>query len=303
MTIPATATPKQKAVATFSNALNSQYYQTQLKNVMKENAGTFATSLMELVTSDENLLACDPQKLMAEAMKAASLHLPLNKQLGYAYIVPYGKTPTMIIGYKGLYQLAIRSGLYKNINADIVYEGEYQGYDKISGELHLDGEKTSNKVVGYFAFLELTNGFRKMMYMSLEDMCQYARKYSATMKNCKMTNQQLADMAQKQSESGPGNSVGWYGNFNDMATKTVLRRLLSKYGYLSIEMQNAMTVDDVPTAEEQRDAEFAEAKEVLTVDAETGEIKQPSDADGVGVGKPAPKNVANAAAPSDNPFK
>lgn len=272
--------PSAKAVAVgnFKSVLDNKYYQEQLKSVMKDNAGTFAASLLELVTSDEKLLACNPKLLMAEAMKAASLKLPLNKQLGYAYLVPYKDTPTMIIGYKGLYQLAIRSGLYKNINADIVYEGEYQGYDKISGELHLDGEKTSNKIVGYFAFLELTNGFRKMMYMSLADMCQYARKYSATLRNCKMTNEQLADMAQKQSESGPGNSVGWYGNFNDMATKTVLRRLLSKYGYLSIEMQDAMSVDDIPTAEEQRDAEFAEAKEVVTVDAETGEIKQPENA-------------------------
>lgn len=264
---------KAVAVSNFKNLLENNYYQQQLKNVMKENAGTFAASLMELVTSDDKLLQCDPKLLMAESMKAASLKLPLNKQLGYAYLVPYGGTPTMIIGYKGLYQLAIRSGLYKNINADVVYEGEYQGYDKISGELHLDGEKTSNKVVGYFAFLELTNGFRKMMYMSLEDMCSYARKYSATLKNCKMSNAQLADMAQKQVETGPGNSVGWYGNFNDMATKTVLRRLLSKYGYLSIEMQNAMSVDDIPTSETQRDAEFAEAKEVMTVDAETGEIQ------------------------------
>ena len=266
--------PSQKALAVknFKAVLDNSYYQEQLKNVMNENAGTFAASLLELVTSDEKLLACDGRLLMAEAMKAASLHLPLNKQLGYAYIVPYGNTPTMIIGYKGLYQLAIRSGLYKNINADVVYEGEYQGYDKISGELHLDGVKSSNKIVGYFAFLELTNGFRKMMYMSLDDMCSYAKKYSATLRNCKMTNQQLAEMAQKQAESGPGNTVGWYGNFSDMATKTVLRRLLSKYGYLSIEMQTAMTVDDVPTAEEQRDSEFAEDKKVIVVDAETGEI-------------------------------
>ena len=271
--------PSAKAVAVgnFKNVLDNKYYKEQLKSVMKENAGTFAASLLELVTSDEKLLACNPKLLMAEAMKAASLKLPLNKQLGYAYLVPYKDTPTMIIGYKGLYQLAIRSGLYKTINADIVYEGEYQGYDKISGEIHIDGEKTSNKIVGYFAFFEFTNGFRKMLYMSLEDMCQYARKYSATLRNCKMSNEQLADMAQKQSESGPGNSVGWYGNFNDMATKTVLRRLLSKYGYLSIEMQNAMSVDDIPTAETQRDQEFAEAKEVITVDAETGEIKQPSE--------------------------
>ena len=92
-----------------------------------------------------------------------------------------------------------------------------------------------------------------------------------------MTNQQLEEMAQKQAESGPGNTVGWYGNFNDMATKTVLRRLLSKYGYLSIEMQTAMTVDDVPTAEAQRDEEFSEDKKVIVVDAETGEINQPAN--------------------------
>ena len=93
------ATAKQYAVAAFKKTAESSYYQQQLKNVLKENAGTFAASLMELVTGDEKLLACDSKLLMAEAMKAASLKLPLNKQLGYAYIVPYGKTPTMIIGY------------------------------------------------------------------------------------------------------------------------------------------------------------------------------------------------------------
>lgn len=99
-------------------------------------------------------------------------------------------------------------------------------------------------------------------------------KYSATMKNCKMSNEELAKMAAKQAVQGPGNSVGWYGNFNDMATKTVLRRLLSKYGYLSVEMQTAMSVDEAPTAEEQRNQEFAEAKEVMVVDSQTGEIVQ-----------------------------
>lgn len=265
-------TTKQIAVSAFKKIAENNYYQQQLKNVLKENAGTFMTSLMELVTSDEKLLACDAKKLMAEAMKSASLKLPLNKQLGYAYIVPYGDTPTMIIGYKGLYQLAIRSGLYKNINADIVYEGEYEGYDKITGELHLNGEKISDKPVGYFSYFELTNGFKKMMYMSIDEMASYCKKYSATMKNCKLSNEQLAEMAEKQAVQGPGNSVGWYGNFNDMATKTVLRRLLSKYGYLSIEMQNAMSVDEKPTAEEQCNQEFAEAKEVLVVDTQTGEV-------------------------------
>ena len=96
------ANEKQLMVQEFTTTLNNNYYQNQLKSTLKDNAGVFASSLLELVTSDKNLLACDPKLLMAEAMKAASLKLPLNKQLGYAYIVPYGKTPTMIIGYKGL---------------------------------------------------------------------------------------------------------------------------------------------------------------------------------------------------------
>ena len=265
-------TAKQLAVKDFKKVAEGGYYQQQLKNVLKENAGTFATSLMELVTGDDKLLACEPKLLMAEAMKAASLKLPLNKQLGYAYIVPYGKTPTMIIGYKGYYQLAIRSGMYKNINADVVYEGEYEGHNKITGELYLNGEKISDRPVGYFAYLELTNGFKKMMYMSIDDMATYCKTYVPTMKNCKMSNEELAEMAYKQASSGSAKALGWYGDFNSMATKTVLRRLLSKYGYLSIEMQNALSVDEAGTAEELRDAKFAESKEVITVDARTGEV-------------------------------
>ena len=188
----------------------------------------------------------------------------------------------------------------------MVYEGEYQGYDKITGELHLDGEKISDKPVGYFAYFELTNGFKKMMYMSIDDMASYCKKYSATMKSCKMSNEELAELAEKQAKQGPGNSVGWYGNFNDMATKTVLRRLLSKYGYLSIEMQNAMSVDEAETAEEHRDAEFAESKEVITVDARTGEVigtgtdNKPSEASS-GLSKPLGEKAGDA--DDDNPFE
>ena len=79
-------------------------------------------------------------------------------------------------------------------------------------------------------------------------------------------------MAERQLKQGPGKAIGWYGNFNEMATKTVLRRLLSKEGYLSIEMQNAFSVDEAPTVEEHRDAEFAEVKEIISVDTETGEV-------------------------------
>jgi recombination protein RecT len=265
-------TAKQNAILAFKKIVDSSYYQQQLKNVLKENSGVFATSLMEIFTGDSKLWSCDPKLLMAEAMKAASLKLPLSKQLGYAYLLVYSNTPTMVIGYKGLFQLAIRSGLYKTINAGVVYEGELRDYDKLTGEFSLNGEKISDKPVGYFSFFELKNGFRSMMYMNIDEMASYCKIYSPSMKNCKMSNKELAEMAERQLKQGPGKAIGWYGNFNEMATKTVLRRLLSKEGYLSIEMQNAFSVDEAPTVEEHRDAEFAEVKEIISVDTETGEV-------------------------------
>lgn len=284
---------KNVAVAAFKKVAENNYYQQLMQNALKENAGAFATSIMELVTSDETLLQCDPNELMAEAIKAASLKLPLSKQLGYAYLVAYGNTPTMIIGYKGLFQLAIRSGLYKIINAGVVYEGELQDFDKLTGGFNLNGEKLSEKPVGYFSFFELKNGFRSMLYMTIDEMATYCKIYSPSMKNCKMSNEELAELAERQLKQGPGKSIGWYGNFNEMAKKTVLRRLLSKEGYLSIEMQNAFSVDDAPTVEDYRDTEFAEAKEVINVDAQTGEV----------VNDGAASAEAATAAEDDNPFK
>lgn len=286
-------TVKQNAVLAFKKIVDSSYYQQELKTVLKENSGVFATSLMEIFTGEPKLWACDPKLLMAEAMKAASLKLPLSKQLGYAYLVAYGNTPTMIIGYKGLFQLAIRSGLYKIINAGVVYEGELQDFDKLTGGFNLNGEKLSEKPVGYFCFFELKNGFRSMLYMTIDEMATYCKIYSPSMKNCKMSNEELAELAERQLKQGPGKSIGWYGNFNEMAKKTVLRRLLSKEGYLSIEMQNAFSVDDAPTIEDYRDTEFAEAKEVINVDAQTGEV----------VNDGAASAEAVTAAEDDNPFK
>lgn len=236
---------------------------------LKENAGTFNTSLMELITSDEKLMKCNPTMLMAEAVKAASLKLPLNKQLGYAYLLPFGTTPTLVIGFRGYLQLAMRTGQYRNINADIVYEGELEHKDKLTGAISLNGEKKSETVVGYFAHFETVNGFTKTLYMSLEEMANYALTFSPSYKNSKQkpSAQQLMDQAQKQAQNGPDGGVGWWANFNAMAIKTVLRRLLSKYGYLSIEMQTALTSDEQPSAESIRDKENEEPRRVINVNA------------------------------------
>lgn len=278
--------PSQKALAVknFQAVMNNSYYQTLLQNTLKENKGTFTTSLMELATSDEKLLQCNPNALMAEALKAASLHLPLNKQLGQCYILPFKNhgvmTPTLVVGTKGYLQLAMRTGKYETINSDVVYEGELKGYDKVTGNLDLSGVRTSNVPIGYFAYMKMKNGFSKLLYMSLDEVCLYAKQYSPTVKfSEKATPASLKELALKQAASGVSDGVGWYSNFESMALKTVLRRLLSKWGELSIENNDILNIDEAPSAEQQRDEEFAEAKEVIEVDAETGEIKQPTDED------------------------
>ena len=278
--------PSQKALAVknFQAVMNNGYYQTLLQNTLKENKGTFTTSLMELATSDEKLLQCAPNALMAEALKAASLHLPLNKQLGQCYILPFKNhgvmTPTLVVGTKGYLQLAMRTGKYETINSDVVYEGELKGYDKVTGNLDLSGVRTSNVPIGYFAYMKMKNGFSKLLYMSLDEVCLYAKQYSPTVKfSEKATPATLKELALKQAASGVSDGVGWYSNFESMALKTVLRRLLSKWGELSIENNDILNIDEAPSAEQQRDEEFAEAKEVIEVDAETGEIKQPAGED------------------------
>lgn len=276
--------PSQKALAVknFQAVMNNSYYQTLLQNTLKENKGTFTTSLMELATSDESLLQCNPNALMTEALKAASLHLPLNKQLGQCYILPFKNhgvlTPTLVVGTKGYLQLAMRTGKYETINSDVVYEGELKGYDKVTGNLDLSGIRTSNVPIGYFAYMKMKNGFSKLLYMSLDEVCLYAKQHSPTVKfKDGVTSETLKNLALKQAASGVSDGVGWYSNFESMALKTVLRRLLSKWGELSIENNDILNIDEAPSAEQQRDEEFAEDKKVIVVDAETGEINQPAN--------------------------
>ncbi len=289
---------KAMAVKSFQDVMNNNYYQSLLQNTLRENKGTFCTSLMELFSSDEKLMQCKPTDLMAEALKAASLHLPLNKQLGQCYILPFKTkgvmTPTLVIGVRGYLQLAMRTNKYANINADVVYEGELKAYDKVRGNLDLTGQRTSNVPVGYFAYFEKKDGFSKLFYMPLNDVCAYAKQYSPTVKfNQNVTAQSLKEIALKQAGFSAGDGVGWLANFESMAIKTVLRQLLSKWGELSIENNDILSLDEAPciSAEELRDTEFAEAKEVATVDTTTGEIVQP----GSEVSQPQPANP--------NPFK
>lgn len=220
----------------FKGILNSQTIRAQLKNSLKENAGAFMSSMIDLYSGDSQLQDCDPEKVALECVKAAALKLPLVKSLGFAYVVPYKCVPTFTIGYKGLIQLAQRSGQYLTINADCVYEGELAGKDKLSGMIDLNGERTSDKTIGYFAYFKLINGFEKTLYMSKEDVEAWAKKYSPSYN----------------SSYSP-----WSKEFDKMAQKTVLRRLIGTYGVMTPEIQMALEKDDsgkTPQQEVEHDA-------------------------------------------------
>lgn len=266
------AAKKTKGVEQLKQMLNAPSVMEQFQNALQKNASTFVASIIDLYNSDSKLQLCEPRQVIMEALKAAVLHLPINKALGYAYVIPFYNSkkvndvdengnpkvdatgravtkwvkvyePTFQIGYKGLIQLAIRTGQYRTINADVVYEGELRKVSKLKGEIAFDGEKKSDKVIGYFCYFELMNGFSKSLFMSTEQMAAHAKLYSPSLKNDdKVTVESLLGFA-RLPVSQESKTIGWTGNFHKMAIKTVIRNLLSQYGYLSTEMQNAIAED------------------------------------------------------------
>lgn len=261
-------TKKQEVILAFNKVVNGGYIQNQLTKIMGNNAGSFTSSMIELFSQDSGLQECDPKAVVMEAMKAASLHLPLAKSLGRAHVLPFKikgvPTPTFVIGWRGLVDLAVRTGQYETINAVCVYKGEITGQDKLSGFISLDGAKESNEIVGYLGYFKLTTGFRKMVYMTVEQMAHYGKTFAPTLKFSKVSEEELIKKAQEQSEHGPqAGAIGWFGDFNAMGLKTVVRKVLS-WGPMSIELQNAIKNDmDYDSAEEIRDQENAEARPVV----------------------------------------
>lgn len=253
---PATQTPQQANIAKMRAVLDNVSIKKQFENALGKESAPFIASVMEIYSSDSNLTVCDPNLVIREALKAAVLKLPVIRSLGQAYIIPYKKkgipTPTFIIGYKGLVQLAIRSNQYRTINADVVYDGELQKVDKISGEIAFEGKKKSDKVIGYFAYIELKGGFTKTLYMTKENIDAHAKKYSKVW----------------------GHKDGlWETNYDEMALKTVLRNLLSKWGLLSVEMISYLEQGDDIALNDIKDEEpDHNGKKVITTDVTFEEV-------------------------------
>ncbi|MGN6491205.1 MAG: recombinase RecT [Agriterribacter sp.] len=219
--LPTQAPPPSKT-AVFKDLTEKDFVVDQFRNAIGDNYQAFVASLIDLYSGDGYLQQCDPKQVIMQAMKAAVLRLPINKSLGFAYIIAYKGIPQFQVGYKGLIQLAIRTGKYKHLHADEVYEGEYKAANKLTGEFDLNGVKKSDNVVGYFAHFELHNGFAKTLFMTTDKVHAHAKKFSPSYSK----------------QSSP-----WQTDFPAMAKKTVVKNLLTHWGLLSIEEANALDAE------------------------------------------------------------
>lgn len=223
--------------------------QTTLGN----GAQQFMSSILSLVNSDKMLADCNSYELYNCCLMAAALKLPFNKDLGQAWIIPYKGKPQLQIGWKGFVQLAQRSGQFHTINCTDVRAGEIKKNDRLTGEIEFewisDSEREKAEVVGYAAYFELANGFRKTLYMTKTELEEHAKKYSQTYKK--------------------GYGV-WKDNFDAMARKTVIKLILNRFAPLSVDMQKAIELDQADA-----DGSYIDRKpQFEVVEAELGDSEE-----------------------------
>ncbi|HHL1122402.1 recombinase RecT [Streptococcus pyogenes] len=211
----------QLSTYTHKQFFNAPTIQKAFDDVWKGAGTQFAVSILSVLQGSQSLKSASNESIYAAAMKAAVLNLPIEPSLGRAYLVPYKGQAQFQLGYKGLIELAQRSGQYKNINAGIVYKSQLISYNPLFEELILDFSKPQDEIVGYFAAFKLLNGFEKVSFWTVEKVTAHGKKFS------------------KSFASGP-----WKTDFDAMAQKTILKDILSKYGPLSVEMQKAIDEDN-----------------------------------------------------------
>lgn len=238
---------------TFGAYMTSTGVKNRINQIIgDENTGKrFISSIVSAVSTNPALAECENGSIVSAALLGESLKLSPSPQLGNYYLVPFKNTKKgttdaqFILGAKGYKQLAIRSGQYKDLDFIEVREGEYLGRDEETGKQKFkfisdDAERENKPIVGYLAYFELLNGFRKQIYWSKEKMLNHADKYSKAF-NKKDYERLLA--GQIPEKDMWKYSSYWYADFDGMAEKTLYRQLISKYGVMSIDMQEAYTKD------------------------------------------------------------
>lgn len=264
--------PQQKqasVTALVNDLLDRDGMRKRFDELLGKRAPQFISSIVSMVNADKNLQQAfyeSPMTVIQSSLKAAMFDLPIDQSLGYAYIVPFKNykkdigakkmEATFILGWKGMHQLALRTGAYKTINVVDVREGELKSYNRLTEEVDIDfiedeDAREALPVVGYVGYYRLINGAEKTVYMSVKAITAHEKKF----------------------RKGEYQGKGWRDDWDAMARKTVYRILIGKWGVMSIDYQTrdaGKQLADVIAADEQ--AEETIEAENYTVDEATGEV-------------------------------
>lgn len=258
----------------FSLAIQSEGYKKLINNTLGDpkRSAKFIAAISSAVATNPGLQECDAGSILSGALLGEALNLSPSPQLGQYYLVPFdqkkynektkkyeviSKKAQFQLGYKGYIQLAIRSGQYKDIDVIEVREGEYLGRNKITGKhqfefIEDEVERENKPIIGYMAYFEYLNGFYKNLYWSKEKMQKHALEYS----------QAYASDVKKGT-----NYSFWSKDFDDMSFKTMLRQLISKWGIMSIDMQEALT-KDMSVIKEDGTCDYVDNQPIVSVPTE-----------------------------------
>ena len=268
---------KRENTATFSMKMSSDKFQNKIHEVLqdKNRAIKFTAALTSAVANQPALQECEATTILASALLGESLELSPSPQLGQYYIVPYkdrknGRTVgTFQLGYKGYVQLALRSGNYKKLNFIEVKQGELVSCNPLTEEIKInliedEVDRELRPTVGYYVSFEYLNGFSKAMYWTKDKMISHAKKYSKAYA----------------SDTKNGTSYSfWTSNFDEMAKKTMLRQIISKWGIMSTEMNEAFTSDNAVIGEGQIPEYIDNQEQRIEKVVENVEIETPIDRD------------------------
>lgn len=268
-----TAVIKKHEELVSANGLKKRF-----EGILKEEAGAYMASVLNIIKSNDQLAMCEGASIWNASLCAAAMKLPIEANLGYAYIIPYKtkdkdangnqiSVAQFQMGYKGYIQLALRTGEYVIINATDVREGEIKKRDRLSGKITFDwiedeADRNSREIVGYVSYFELVNGFSSTLYMTVEQLREHARMYSAMYQ---------ADLKWGSKKSKWSTEEG----FPQMCLKTVTKLNLSKNGPLSVEMRAAMRCDNAVIGEDGNPEKFPDN----VIDGEFEEMLTTTEAD------------------------
>lgn len=250
---------QKKSEVGFTAYLTREAVKNQITKVVGgKNSTRFISNIISAVQINPQLQECTNNSILSAALQAESLKLPPSPQLGFVWMVPFNnkkkgvKEAQFIVSAKGYKQLAMRSGQYIDIDCIYIKEGEYKGRDKYTGKqkfefIEDDDERESLPVIGYLAYLETKDGFKKQLYWSKSKMEKHADKYSQafSLKAAKL----LEEGKIPQNELWKYSSY-WYTSFDEMAEKTMIKQLLSKWAMLTPDITDALESDNTTVSED-----------------------------------------------------